>query len=152
MRIAVDAMGGDEGPSVVVQGALDAVRENPGSFRIVLVGREEAIRPHLSGYTGDAVEVVHADEVIGMSEPPAAAFRKKKYSSIAVAIRLAREGTVQAVVSAGNTGAVVATSLVTLGRIHGVSRPAIAALYPTKKGGTVILDVGDLFFADSQAF
>ena len=142
MRIAVDAMGGDEGPPVVVQGALAAVRENPESLVVVLVGREDEIRPHLRGYEGNHIEVVHADEVIEMSEPPATAFRKKKKSSIAVAVNLAKEGRADGVVSAGNTGAVVATALVTLGRLHGVSRPAIAALYPTKKGGTVILDVG----------
>ncbi len=144
VRIAVDAMGGDAGPSVVVPAALDAVREARGALEVLLVGREEAIAPHLRrrGRGVRGVDVVPASEVIGMSEPPASAIRAKKDSSIAVATRLVREGRADGLVSAGNTGAVVAASLVTLGRIHGVSRPAIATVYPTRRGGTVVLDVG----------
>lgn len=140
MRIAVDAMGGDEGPSVVVPGALEAARLLRGEFEIVLVGQEHSIRPHL--HDAEGVEVVHASEVIEMSEPPAAAVRSKRDSSIAVATRLVREGRAHAIVSAGNTGAVVASSLVTLGRLHGIQRPAISTLWPTRRGGAVVLDVG----------
>jgi glycerol-3-phosphate acyltransferase PlsX len=133
-------MGGDEGPSVVVPGALEAARALRGEFEIILVGQEHSIRPHLR--EADGVEVVHASEVIEMSEPPAAAVRSKRDSSIAVATRLVREGRAHGIVSAGNTGAVVASSLVTLGRLHGIQRPAISTLWPTRRGGAVVLDVG----------
>jgi len=133
-------MGGDEGPSVVVPGALEAARALKGEFEIILVGQEHSIRPHLKD--SDGVEVVHASEVIEMSEPPVAAVRAKRDSSIAVCTRLIKEGKAHGIVSAGNTGAVVASSLVTLGRLHGVRRPAISTLWPTKRGGAVVLDVG----------
>jgi glycerol-3-phosphate acyltransferase PlsX len=132
-------MGGDEGPSIIVPGAIEAARALRGEFEIVLVGQEHGIRPHL----GDSdLEVVHASEVIEMSEPPVAAVRSKRDSSIAVVTRLVKEGRADGIVSAGNTGAVVASSLVTLGRLHGIQRPAISTLFPTKRGGAVVLDVG----------
>ena len=142
MRIAVDAMGGDSGPEVVVPAAIDAVRCGEGDLEVVLVGREDRIRPLLAGRDATGVSVTHASEVIDMSESPLQAFRKKVDASVTVALRQMREGRVDAVVSAGNTGAVVAGSLVTLGRLHGVSRPAISTLWPNKKGGAVVLDVG----------
>jgi glycerol-3-phosphate acyltransferase PlsX len=135
-------MGGDAGPSVVVPGALAAVAAGPPNLELVLVGQEDQIRSHLSGSESASIRVAHASEVIGMSEPPAAAFRKKKDSSIAVATRLVRDGEADGFVSAGNTGAVVASSLVNMGRLHHVSRPAIATLWPSKRGGAVVLDVG----------
>ncbi|MDH3199091.1 MAG: phosphate acyltransferase, partial [Candidatus Krumholzibacteria bacterium] len=134
MRIAVDAMGGDSGPEVVVPAAIDAVRCGEGDLEVVLVGREDRIRPLLAGRDATGVSVTHASEVIDMSESPLQAFRKKVDASVTVALRQMREGRVDAVVSAGNTGAVVAGSLVTLGRLHGVSRPAISTLWPNKKG------------------
>lgn len=144
MRIAVDAMGGDKGPQVVVSGAIEAARARAGQFELVLVGQRDKIEQVLNRHdvTGCAIEIVHATEVIGMSEPPASAFRKKTDSSISVATRLLREGKADAMISAGNTGAVVASSLVTLGRLHGISRPAISTLWPNKKNGAVVLDVG----------
>jgi len=142
VRIAVDAMGGDQGPAVVVAGALEAVEHGPRDLEIILVGREEEVRRTLGGADVASVRVVHATEVIGMSEPPAAAFRKKKDSSISVGTRLVKEGQADGFVSAGNTGAVVASSLVNMGRLHGVSRPAIATLWPSTSGGAVVLDVG----------
>jgi glycerol-3-phosphate acyltransferase PlsX len=137
-------MGGDRGPDVVVAGAAEAARVHPGRFGILLVGQREKIEPLLGLFDRDrtTVEIVDASEVIGMSEPPASAFRKKKDSSISVAARLVREGRAGAVVSAGNTGAVVASALVTLGRLHGISRPAISTLWPNKKSGAVVMDVG----------
>lgn len=144
MRIAVDVMGGDKGPDVVVGGAAEAAKVNPKRIEFLLVGQREKIEP-LLGYFEELdarVEVVHASEVIGMSEPPASAFRKKKDSSISVATRLVKEGRADALVSAGNTGAVVTSSLVTLGRLPGISRPAISTLWPNKKRGAVVLDVG----------
>jgi len=134
-------MGAEEGPRVIVGGAVDALASAPGRFEVILVGREDSLRSHLPGPV-DGLQVVDAPDVIGMSESPAAAIRAKKNSSIAVAIRLVKEKGADALVSAGNTGAVVAGSLVTLGRLAGVSRPAIATIYPTKKSGAVVLDVG----------
>ncbi|MGD8414215.1 MAG: phosphate acyltransferase PlsX [Candidatus Latescibacterota bacterium] len=144
MRIAVDAMGGDMGPGVIVAGAAEAVQEHPGEFEIAIVGQRDLIEPAMSEF-GDhrsSIEIVHASEVIEMSESPTSAFRKKKDSSIAVATRLIKEGRAEAMVSAGNTGAVVATALVTIGRLPGISRPAISTLWPNKKDGAVVLDVG----------
>jgi glycerol-3-phosphate acyltransferase PlsX len=142
VRIAVDAMGGDKGPRVVVPGAIDAMLARREEVGLVLIGREDEVRPLLGGVDGARVEVVHASEVIGMHESPANAIRRKKDASITVALRLLREGKVDAMVSAGNTGAVVASSLLTLGRLHGVSRPAISTLWPNKRAGAVVLDVG----------
>ncbi len=144
MRIAVDAMGGDQGPEVVVAGAVEAARARPGLFEILLVGQRDRVTALVEGQAPREarIEVIHASQVIEMSEPPASAFRKKKDSSIAVATRLVKEGRADAFISAGNTGAVVASSLVTLGRLAGISRPAISTLWPNKKKGAVVLDVG----------
>lgn len=135
-------MGGDAGPSVVVPGAEEALASGPSDLDLILVGDASGIRSYLTRGESDRLRVVHASEVIGMSEPPAAAFRKKKDSSIAVGTRLVKEGEADGFVSAGNTGAVVASSLVNMGRLAGVSRPAIATLWPSKRGGAVVLDVG----------
>ena len=142
MRIAVDAMGGDTGPRVVVPGAIDAAKARPGEFKLLLVGREEEIRPLLGDVNPDWVEIVPASENIDMNEAPAQAIRRKKDASISVALRMIREGRADAMVSAGNTGAVVASSLLTIGRLHGISRPAISTLWPNKRSGAVVLDVG----------
>jgi len=142
VRIAVDAMGGDKGPRVVVAGAIDAVLARPGELKIVLVGREEQVRPLVGGVDPSLVDVVNATESIDMNEPPATAIRRKKDSSIGVAMGLVRDGKADAMVSAGNTGAVVASALITVGRLHGVSRPAISTLWPNKRRGAVVLDVG----------
>jgi glycerol-3-phosphate acyltransferase PlsX len=142
VRIAVDAMGGDKGPRVVVAGAIDAALARPGEIRLILVGREEQLRPLVGGVDPALVEIVHASETIDMHESPANAIRKKKDASISVALRLIHEGKADAMVSAGNTGAVVASALLTIGRLHGVSRPAISTLWPNKRKGAVVLDVG----------
>ncbi|HET6349632.1 MAG TPA: phosphate acyltransferase PlsX [Candidatus Krumholzibacteria bacterium] len=142
MRIAVDAMGGDTGPRVVVPGAIDAAKARPGELKLLLVGREQEIRPLLGDVNPDWVEIVPASENIDMNEAPAQAIRRKKDASISVALRMIREGRADAMVSAGNTGAVVASSLLTIGRLHGISRPAISTLWPNKRSGAVVLDVG----------
>ncbi len=144
MRIVVDVMGGDKGPDVIIAGAAEAARANPGRFEIVLVGQREQIEPSMGHFSGldTPVEVVNATEIIGMSESPVTAIRSKKDSSIVVGTRLVKEGSAQAIISAGNTGAVVASSLMTMGRLSGISRPAIATLWPTKSSGAVVLDVG----------
>lgn len=144
MRIALDAMGGDKAPEEIIDGAVEAVREASGRFKIVLVGQKDVIENYIGsrGFSLKDLELADASEVVGMSESPATAIRRKKDSSISVAARMHREGEVDAVVSAGNTGAAVASSLLYLGRMQGIDRPAIAIYYPTRNGGTVLLDGG----------
>lgn len=144
IKIALDAMGGDMAPAGTVEGAISAVKDISQGVKVVLVGRREAIEGHIGreGLDGTKLEIVDAPDVVGMSESPATAIRRKRNSSIAVAMRLHREGEVHAVVSAGNTGAVVASSLLSLGRLPGIERPAIVIYIPTRNGGTVFLDGG----------
>ncbi|MGD1049110.1 MAG: phosphate acyltransferase PlsX [Candidatus Krumholzibacteriaceae bacterium] len=144
MKIALDAMGGDRAPVGIVDGAYEAVREASGRFEIVLVGKRDVLERYIDGARLEApgVEIVDAPEVVEMSESPATAIRRKRASSIGVAMNLHREGKVAAVVSAGNTGAVVASSLLTIGRLPGIERPAIAIYMPTRNGGTILLDGG----------
>ncbi len=144
--VAVDAMGGDEGVGVCVQGVLDYFHEVVDPVRVVLVGDEATIGEELSERTSkrdplDKVEVVHAADVVTMHHPATHGV-KKKNSSVAVAVRLQKEGVVQATISPGHTGAFVAAALLTLGRLQNVSRPAIATSFPTESGKTLILDVG----------
>jgi glycerol-3-phosphate acyltransferase PlsX len=143
-HIGIDAMGGDHGPSVVAEGVVLASREMPGRFQVTLVGDEQEIRSALRRHHGDqlGVEVVHARERIEMSEKAAAAARRKSESSLGVLTQLHKDGKLDAIFSAGNTGAVVATVLIGLGRLEGVTRPALAAFMPNPGGGTVVLDVG----------
>ena len=142
VRIALDAMGGDSGPEVNVEGAVTAAREFGTS--VILVGLEEEVRRHLSHHDvqGLPLTVCHASEVVEMGESPLAALRRKKHSSIRVALELLKRGEAEAFVSAGNTGAVMATALVVLGHLPGVERPAIAVVVPTLTGQAVLLDVG----------
>lgn len=142
MRIAIDAMGGDYAPQEAVLGAVEAVQE--WSIPITLVGREEELKKELAQleYSSELISIVNAEDTIEMDEHPATAVRKKRNSSIVVANRLVKNGEADAVISAGNTGAAMAASLLTLGRIPGVSRPAIAIPMPTVKGVTVLLDAG----------
>jgi glycerol-3-phosphate acyltransferase PlsX len=144
-HIGIDAMGGDHGPQAVADGLVLAQRELPGRFRVTLVGDEGEIRSALRRARADErlpVEVVHAAERIEMSEKAAAAARRKSGSSLGVLTQLHKEGKVDALFSAGNTGAMVATALLGLGRLESVSRPALATLMPNRGGGTVLLDVG----------
>ena len=144
MRIALDAMGGDKAPGVIIDGAIAATGEVGSDLKIALVGRRDAVEPVMAerGITRGAIELVEARDVVAMGEQPAATLRKKRESSIAVGLRLQREGKAQGFVSAGNTGAVVANALFTLGRIKGVRRPGIATIVPNEAGGCVLLDVG----------
>lgn len=144
MKIALDSMGGDHAPRRVVDGAFEAANEAAGRIEVSLVGRKDVIERYIAEkrLEADNVEIVDAPEVIEMSESPATAVRRKRNSSIVTAMRMQKEGTVQAVVSAGNTGAVVASSLVSLGRIHGIHRPAISLYIPSRNGGTILLDGG----------
>ena len=142
MRIAVDAMGGDYAPRVVVQGAVQAAKR--GGYQIILVGDEARLRAEMKSYRSSSlpISIHHCSEVIGMDELPATACRQKKDSSIMVATRLIKEGKADAMVSAGNSGAVMASALMVLGRLPKVDRPAIAVWIPTLKGMVGLLDVG----------
>ncbi len=143
-RIGIDAMGGDHGPSAVAEGTVLACREMPGQFRVTLVGDEAEIRAHLKRLHADSmpIDVVHAPERIEMAEKAAAAVRRKTQSSLGVLTQLHKDGALDGIFSAGNTGAVVAASTLGLGRLESVSRPALAAFFPNAGEGTVVLDVG----------
>lgn len=146
IRIAVDAMGGDFAPRNEIIGALNALRDKPsGAVEIVFVGREKDIKAELAKHNtnGIAYSVVHAEEVVTMDDEPAESFRKKKNSSLYKGLELHKNGEVHAFVSAGNTGAVMTTSTLLLGRIKGVSRPTIGSFFPsTGANPTLLLDVG----------
>lgn len=142
MKIAVDAMGGDHAPETVVEGVVQYLEENDGE--VILVGREEILSPLVKEKKGDGLklEILHASESVDMHEAPSAALRRKKDSSIRVAIDAVASGKAGAFVSAGNTGAVLAVSTVILKPIQCVDRPAISILLPTAKGPSILLDAG----------
>ncbi|MCK6370147.1 MAG: phosphate acyltransferase PlsX [Gammaproteobacteria bacterium] len=143
VTIAVDAMGGDRGADVCVPAALAMVGEHPG-LRVVLVGQGAVISRHLqaSGLQDERVRIQEASQVVGMDESPADALRKKKDSSLRVAVNLVKEGQADACVSAGNTGALMATSRFVLKTLPGIDRPAIMVPVPTMHGRTYMLDLG----------
>jgi glycerol-3-phosphate acyltransferase PlsX len=143
MRIAIDAYGSDNAPFPEVEGAVIAINEDLCE-KIFLVGKPDELEIELAKffYPKDRIEIVPASEVITMSDKPATIVKKKKDSSLVVAVKLHKEGVVDGVVSAGNTGAVMAASLFTYGRIKNVLRPAIAITLPTRKNPEIILDVG----------
>ena len=141
MRIAIDAMGGDYAPTEIVAGALVAARRD-AQTHIVLVGDETAIRAHLPADAPSNLEIHPATQIVEMDESPSQALRAKKDSSLAVAFRLQKEGAVDATLGAGNTGATMAFALMTLGRIPGIDRPAIATVFPTAKNPLILLDSG----------
>jgi len=139
ITIAVDAMGGDSAPEQNVLGALLAAADK--NLQVILVGDAEAIKPYLSAQLNNVL-IRHAPDVIGMHESPVQAVRKKTQSSLVVAANLVKEGQADALLSAGNTGACAAAGLLVLGRSKTVDRPAIATLFPTRKGFSLLLDVG----------
>jgi len=140
-RVAVDAMGGDHAPEEVVRGAVDWSRAHPETD-VILVGDEERIRPFLDGPLPPHITIVHAAESVGMDEAAASAVRRKRDASINVCMRLVREGRADAVVTAGHTGAGVASAILHLGRLPGVDRPALAIQMVTERGPFVLLDIG----------
>jgi len=154
MPIAVDAMGGDHAPQSTVEGAVRAAEEDGAS--ILLVGDKARIERELGrlgmspgwhaghlDHLGDGrIEIVHADEVVGMDEPAITPIRRKRHSSIRLCAELVKEGRAQALVTAGNTGAAMISAKMVIGTVAGVDRPALAAVLPNLKGRTVLLDVG----------
>lgn len=143
MKIALDAMGGDYAPAVTVEGAIEAVSEYSG-LSVTLVGNENELINALKEktYSASSIDIRHASQVVEMGESPLTALRRKKDSSIKVAIELVKSGDADAMVSAGNSGVVMATALLLLGKLPGVERLAIAAVMPTLKGCFVLIDAG----------
>ena len=143
IKVAVDAMGGDNAPAEIVKGAIDAVLASE-KLKVYLVGRRDAVEAELSKYSfpAEQVEVVHAEEVIEMAEPPVMAIRRKKESSIVVAMNMVKRGECDAYVSAGSTGANLVGGQLIVGRIRGVERPPLAPLLPTAKGTSLLVDCG----------
>lgn len=144
VTIALDAMGGDHGPAVTVPAALAALRSQ-SDLNLVLVGQRAILEKELvrhAGAEGSRLRIEEASQVVGMDEPPAQALRGKKDSSMRVAINLVKSGDAQAVVSAGNTGALMATARFVLKTLPGIDRPAIITAFPTVHGHVHILDLG----------
>ena len=145
ITIALDAMGGDHGVSVTVPAALETLKHQP-ELKLILVGQREAIEAELEtsprGRQASRLAIHHASEIVGMDEPPAQALRSKKDSSMRVAINLVKEGAAQAAVSAGNTGALMATARFVLKTLPGIDRPAIITTLPTMHDHVHVLDLG----------
>ena len=143
VRVAVDAMGGDNAPFVTVKGSVDALKESK-ALKIFLVGQRDKVESELSKYEydHDRLEVVDATEVIDMAEPPVMAIRKKKDSSIVKAMYMVNHGEADAYVSAGSTGATLVGGQVIVGRLKGVDRAPLAPLIPTEKGSSLLIDCG----------
>jgi phosphate acyltransferase len=142
-RVALDAMGGDNAPGEIVLGAIQAAQEQ--GIGVWLVGPEETLRAELARHdtTGLDLEIVHTDEVIGMDEHPAEAVRSRRRNTMTLCHELVRDGKALGAVSAGNSGAMMASALLTLRRIKGVDRPALGAVLPAANGArTLVLDVG----------
>ena len=143
MRIALDAMGGDYAPATNIDGAIEALNENR-DLSVILVGNEAGIKAELDKRDCSKlpISIQHASQTVEMDESPLAALRRKKDSSIRVAIDMVKSGSADAIVSAGNSGVVMATALYVLGKLPGVERPAIAAIMPSLKDHFLLLDAG----------
>lgn len=141
-KIVVDAMGGDYSPEEIVKGAVEAAQKT--DVNLILVGREDAVKSELEKYTypKERIEILNATEVIGVDEAPTIALKRKKDSSIVVGLKAVKEGRAQAFVSAGSTGALLAGATLTVGRIEGIERPALATLLPNENGFSFMLDSG----------
>lgn len=145
VRVALDAMGGDRGSDLLIEGALAAVQKRD-DLAIVLLGPGDVLEKHLELHSGEAgfarLSIEHAPEVISMHESPVEAVRRKKDSTVMVGFELVRQGRADAMVSAGNSGATMAAAIRKLGRLKGVSRPGLASLFPTLKEPVMIMDIG----------
>lgn len=141
LKIAIDAMGGDFGPEPIMQGLISALRNN-NNFTAIAVGDENQLKPLIPNYLLNRIEILHTTDVISMSDSATDALKRKE-STIYKAIELVKDGTADAVVSAGHSGASMSLATLRIGRIKGVSRPAIATLMPTSENqNTLVLDVG----------
>lgn len=143
IKVAVDAMGGDNAPGEIIKGAVDAVTRR-SDIQVLLVGKKDIVDLELTRYSypKDQIQVIPASEVIETDEPPVNAIRKKKDSSIVVAMNLIKNGEADALVSAGSSGAILVGGQVIVGRIKGVERPPFGALMPTEKGVSLLVDSG----------
>ena len=144
MRLAIDAMGGDDAPGEIIAGVLESIELLAEDDELILVGPEDEIEAHLppSRSRTSAITVMHAPDVIAMDDVPIESLRRKPKSSIAVIAKLAKRGQAEAVISAGNTGACVAAFQMRMRNLPGVNRPGIAVVFPTPEGPVTICDVG----------
>lgn len=145
MKIAIDAMGGDYAPEAIIHGGVEAAKSGKGEYEVVFVGDESTISSILSRHfriQEYPISIIHASQKIEMGESPTAALKKKPDASVVVAMELHKQGKVDAVVTAGHTGASMAAAFFSLGRIKGVRRPAIGSLIPHGQGVTLLIDVG----------
>ena len=151
IRVAVDAMGGDNAPGEIVKGAVEAVATR-NDIKVLLVGQQDVVAEELGkyDYPKEQIEIVHAEEVIETAEPPVMAIRKKKDSSIVVAMNMVKHKEADALVSAGSSGAILVGGQVIVGRIKGIERPPLAPLIPTEKGVSLLVDCGAN--VDARAF
>lgn len=142
MILAIDGMGGDHAPESTVKGAVDAVKEY--GVTVLITGEQDILTKELARYEYDKskIEIIHCTEKIENEDAPVKAIRRKKDSSMVVALNLVKEGKAEAVISAGNTGALLAGGLFVLGRIKGIDRPALAPVFPHKNGASVLIDGG----------
>ncbi len=143
IKIAVDAMGGDNAPQEIVKGAVEAVKERK-DIHVFLVGQKDAIEHELGkcNYPSGQITVIHAEEVIETAEPPVLAIRKKKKSSIVIGLNMVKQKEADAFVSAGSSGAILVGGQVIVGRIKGIERPPLAPLIPTEQGVSLLIDCG----------
>lgn len=144
MKIALDAMGGDRGADLLIDGAVQAVQQRPG-LEIILLGPKELLKERVcqrAGSAADRLSIVHAPQTVSMNESPVEAIRRKKDSTIMQGFNLVKQGRADALVSAGNSGATMAAAIRKLGRLKGVARPGIASLFPTLKDPVMLMDIG----------
>lgn len=144
IKVALDAMGGDNAPAAIVEGAILAAKESQGKFGIVLAGPEDTIRAQLSafGYNGEGLEIFHAPDIVAMDDSPTVVLKTKQNSGLMACVGLQKAGKAQASISAGNSGAMMAACLMVLGRIGSIPRPAIACDVPSFGKKITLLDCG----------
>ncbi len=144
IKVALDAMGGDNAPAAVVEGAILAAREAKGRYGIVLTGPKDTVQSLLNqhGWSGEGIEIFHAPGIVAMDDSPTAVLKTKSDSGLVACVQLQKLGQVQASISAGNSGAMMAACLMILGRINQIPRPAIACIMPSAGKKTVVLDCG----------